>query len=166
MELDKQEVFNKLNSRTHPYLEEFKETSCWLYTGHLNKDGYGTQKVKNKSYLVHKLSAWIFLEYDLESKLLVLHQIWCMNRNCWNPSHLYIGSQKQNVHDAQLLGNHVSIRGKEKTHCPADHEYEENTYIDKQGRRQCKVCAMLRMRKRRAVLKNNPPPTTPFTQTK
>jgi hypothetical protein len=51
---------------------------------------------------VHRLSAVIHLGLDTESGLYVLHI--CDVRGCFNPDHLFLGTQKQNMQDAARKG--------------------------------------------------------------
>src|ERR1700722_378247 len=35
---------------------EIQPNGCWLFTGSLNREGYGTWRLNGKTYLVHRLS--------------------------------------------------------------------------------------------------------------
>lgn len=77
-------------------------TGCWLWTGAVMKNGYGVigakiLGLKSTNLLVHRASAWCFLNFDILSDLQVLHK--CDVRHCFNPSHLFIGSQLDNITD-------------------------------------------------------------------
>jgi hypothetical protein len=95
-----------------------KTDTCWNWSALINEKGYGYIKYGGKhgtSLRVHRLSALLHhlvtpdgKEFSLQSKWLVLHK--CGNRRCVNPSHLYIGNQKQNVEDAIRDGTHNCIR--------------------------------------------------------
>lgn len=69
----------------------------------------------------------------------------CLYPNCFNPDHLYAGTQKDNTQDMIAIG-----RGRNQytdvniTHCKRGHEYTpSNTYIDKKGNKNCKECKRL-----------------------
>ena len=58
----------------------------------------------------------------------------CRNPICVNPEHLEPVTRSENARRQWI--------GKQKTHCPAGHLYDEgNTYIDKKGGRRCRTCA-------------------------
>lgn len=78
-----------------------KTDSCWLWTGCLNSSGYGTISVDGKCYLSHRLS-WDLFKSKKIGKKFVLHM--CDVRSCVNPSHLFTGSQKDNISDMITKG--------------------------------------------------------------
>lgn len=80
---------------------------CWLWTGYL-KDGYG--KASSFSglayaylgeYMAHRIS-WALHKGPVPKGLQVLHH--CDIRNCVNPDHLYLGTNKDNVGDRVSRG--------------------------------------------------------------
>jgi hypothetical protein len=74
-------------------------TGCWRFLGSQDGRGYGQMNINKKIIKVHRLSASIFLNYNLNSHLQINHKKECKYRDCWNPDHLYIGTQSQNVND-------------------------------------------------------------------
>lgn len=58
-----------------------------------------------KKRLVHRIAAAIWLGFDLESDLQVNHH--CDNPPCFNPEHLFIGTQKDNLRDMDAKGRRV-----------------------------------------------------------
>lgn len=84
--------------------------NCWLYTGKLHRTGYGYIRINYRSLSIHRLSMWIYNNLNLDDTITkVLHKTNCLNKHCWNPEHLYLGTQKQNVHDSMELGNHITF---------------------------------------------------------
>lgn len=81
-------------------------TGCWLWQGFCDK-GHGYIRWNRwKAIGVHVASASIFMGHEpMENrKVQVNHRPGCLNRNCWNPEHLYIGNQYLNVLDRQATG--------------------------------------------------------------
>lgn len=151
--MDKNQLLSKLHEITR--IDEL--TGCWLFIGSHNEHGYGQLIIAAYPYKVHRLSAWIYLGLDLNnSQVKVLHRIECLNRNCWNPEHLYLGTQLDNVRDSMEIGTHQNgnngnRREKNlKTHCVNGHEMtEENSYIYKNRREGCKICRLNNDRNKR-----------------
>jgi HNH endonuclease len=78
---------------------------CWMWTGAVNSMGYGVYGIRSKTYKAHRV-AW-YLTYGYWPKQLN-HK--CHNRACVRPSHLYDGTQQQNVDDSIALGTFRSGR--------------------------------------------------------
>lgn len=116
---------------------------CWLWNGSLNGNGYGQVMIDYVSYSTHRLSLCIFKSFDIDSPLNVLHK--CDNTVCFNPEHLYEGTQVENLRDAYKRGRRRGNNLGGKSHCKKGHEYTpENTYIRPlEGTRACKACRRL-----------------------
>ena len=79
-----------------------ENTGCWLWLGATDgRKGYGRIRFNKKKISTHRLSAHLYLKLDLFDKILrALHKHICPNKNCWNPEHLYIGTDRDNSKDA------------------------------------------------------------------
>lgn len=94
-----------------PMVERFwgkvrKSDGCWVWTGTRNKAGYGVMypNGKPKRELTHRISWWLS-NGPIQEGLLVLHQ--CDNPPCVRPSHLFLGTHADNVHDCIRKGRAV-----------------------------------------------------------
>lgn len=84
---------------------------CWIWIGQRrNSDGYGGVKVPGtaRNVSVHRIS-WELENGPVPNGLLVLHK--CDNRPCVRPSHLFLGTQTDNMRDMVIKGRSSSIKG-------------------------------------------------------
>lgn len=82
-----------------------KTDTCWLWTGTVNRAGYGlitsTRDGRMTQWLAHRLS-WQYAHGTLDKTILVLHQ--CDTPACVRPSHLFLGTHADNVADCVAKG--------------------------------------------------------------
>jgi hypothetical protein len=83
------------------------ENGCWNWK--LGKDigGYGRMKVsegsrKNFRTVSSHRYSWELWNGKIPDGLNVLHR--CDNSACCNPEHLFLGTQKENIHDMHKKG--------------------------------------------------------------
>lgn len=84
-----------------------KLSGCWVWTGTKNENGYGYFGVSGKMIRAHRIS-WMMHNGVIPNKLHVLHK--CDTPSCVNPSHLFLGTHKENMMDRDL-------KGRNKIHC-------------------------------------------------
>ena len=111
---------------------------CWVWTRG-KSDGYGMFWINGKQRQAHAVAhEWERgpIPGGFERDHL------CRNRACCRPSHLQVVTHAVNTERG------VSPHGlnTKKTYCPQGHEYnEENTRVNNQGKRVCKICAKAAM---------------------
>lgn len=108
---------------------------CWTWTGTRTLAGYGQLKVNGKPTYAHRFSL-ILAGISVPADAVVRHS--CDTPSCVNPRHLIVGTQQENMADAQLKGRLVG--GPRKERCLRGHDFtDENSYWAG-GRRQCRAC--------------------------
>jgi len=73
---------------------------CWIWTAS-KSGGYGTFWFQKKVRKAHRVS-WEIHKGSIPKDLRVLHQ--CDEPSCVNPSHLWLGTQEDNIHDMDRKG--------------------------------------------------------------
>jgi hypothetical protein len=76
---------------------EIDENGCWIWQKGKHKQGYGILTIKRKYMLSHRLS-WEVFNGEIPKGLMVCHK--CDVPSCCNPEHLFLGTQKDNMGDA------------------------------------------------------------------
>lgn len=83
-----------------------KTGGCWLWTASRDRWGYGMiLGPKRRPRLAHRV-AWELTFGAVPIGLLVLHH--CDIPHCVNPSHLWLGTQRDNLADAKAKGRRPS----------------------------------------------------------
>jgi hypothetical protein len=134
------------------YIARFHERSvitpnrCFIWTGTESTKGYGMVSYRNKQWLIHRLSHVIHLGPIIPGKL-VCHT--CDNRRCWNPDHLWLGTNRENMVDCSRKGRAWK---QQNTACKRGHPYTPETVrlldMGMTNKRVCKLCARFNMRVR------------------
>ena len=126
------------------------EHECWLWLGSLDRDGYGSFWLSQRTLRAHRV-AYAMSNGPIPDGLVIDHL--CKVRSCVNPGHMRTCTNGENV----LAENSQSFQAKNsrKTHCPKGHPYfGDNLYTQTSGRlhRHCRACRRERTRARRALL--------------
>jgi hypothetical protein len=82
---------------------KFTKDECWEWDGAIFKgSGYGQfGSVKSGVFTAHRYSYQLF-KGQIPDGMFVCHS--CDNRKCFNPSHLWLGTPKDNVQDMVKKG--------------------------------------------------------------
>jgi hypothetical protein len=121
-------------------------STCWYYTGTLNNRGYGLIDVNRKKMSAHRVALSNALGRPLQGQANHI----CDEPTCINPSHLYEGTQSDNIQDA-IRRNRHSNQNVHRTECKRGHRFTvENTYV-LNGKRVCRECKATLQRARRAA---------------
>ena len=117
----------------------FKTPNCWFWLGALDTSGYGIVTVNGRHRMATHLS-WFIAKGEWPKEQL-LHD--CDIRQCIRPSHLFEGTNLENIRDAVRKGSHESSWRAEQIHCKYGHEFSKENTAVRSGRRCCKACERL-----------------------
>lgn len=126
-------------------------SGCWLWTGALSPDGYGsiaTGVPKSmglpKGVKAH-VACWHLFGRVAKGSMYVLHK--CDVRCCVAPHHLFLGTQKDNVADMYAKGRAYDRKGKQhkiQTECKRGHLLVDPNIYHYKGARYCLTCVRMR----------------------
>jgi hypothetical protein len=122
-----------------------KTDTCWLWTGYVNREGYGeytSQALTTR--LAHRIAYALDKGYLPELPLDHL----CRSRHCVNPDHLEPVESIVNTRRSN-----VGLNSANKTHCPQGHPYDEENTLVYGGKRKCRTCKNQAAREARARVK-------------
>lgn len=74
---------------------------CWMWTGAINRGGYGHMKFEGRFSGAHRVSYATFVG-NIPTGYVVCHA--CDNPGCINPDHLWVGTTRDNIGDAITKG--------------------------------------------------------------
>ena len=109
---------------------------CLEWQGPATDGGYGRISVNGRNTLAHRLAWSLANDRPVPDGKMILHS--CDNPPCCLPSHLRVGTSKDNnaEREAKGHGHQANI-----THCPQNHPYDEsNTLVRPNGQRMCRTC--------------------------
>ncbi len=116
---------------------------CWIWTAHVDDDGYGRLQVQRRSVRAYRIAYEMFVG-PVPVGLQIDHL--CREPGCVNPLHLEAVTREENLKRGRRAGGH----GRE-THCPQGHPYDDaNTRRRPDGCRRCRTCERQRQRRRKA----------------
>lgn len=136
-----------IDESTRQYIRSSVEVSdggCWVKPR--RRSGYAWFRLRGVAVRAHRL-AWMAFHGEIPVGMYVCHR--CNNKACLNPSHLYLGTHRQNIADAGrdgLLSHPHQPQGPtrenaQKTACVHGHPFNAaNTYVRPTGERECRAC--------------------------
>ena len=89
-------------------VERIPEAGCWIWLRHILNNGYGAIWILDEKFTAHRISYQIY-KGPIPAGLMVLHR--CDVRCCVNPSHLWLGTAKDNTQDMLAKGRTRPRRG-------------------------------------------------------
>lgn len=110
---------------------------CWRWTASRYRNGYG----QFDGGVAHRFSYELH-HGPIPDGLVIDHL--CGQRYCVNPKHLELVTHAVNTqrgYSRNISGTHRRDLMAKRTHCKHGHQMTEpNTYVTKQGWRQCRTC--------------------------
>lgn len=99
---------------------------CWEWQDGTDEKGYGKISYKNYPELAHRMVLSLVLGKVLSPKELACHT--CDNPKCCNPSHLFLGTHKDNTQDMLKKKRHYAFTHPEKAR---EHGLKQKAYLPK-----------------------------------
>lgn len=114
--------------------------TCWIWTGARGQSGHGQFFLrKHVSVPAHRF-AWSLANGPIPDGLLGCHH--CDNPPCVRPSHIFIGTQLENIADCIRKGRHWKVG---MTHCHRGHLLAAGNVVNlPDGYRACRTCKRAR----------------------
>ena len=107
------EVFKSKSNKFWKQVNIRLSDQCWPWQGTLQKNGYGDFDFRLRGIRYrcssHRTSYMLTHNCQIQKGLCILHS--CDNRRCVNPNHLFIGTQKDNIHDMMNKNRHPRPSG-------------------------------------------------------
>lgn len=111
------------------------ESGCWLWAGSRTVAGYGRIYIDGCTMYAHRYSYQRNFKCDIRG-LEVCHR--CDTPSCVNPSHLFLGTHKQNFEDAASKGRMSSAKGSMSV---VSKLTEEQVFLIRSDARSCRKIA-------------------------
>ncbi len=87
-------------------IERIPFSGCWIWTGSMQKRGYGTMSYRGIDWQAHRFSFMAF-NGEIPPGMLVCHR--CDVQLCVRPDHLFLGSDLDNLLDSIQKGRRGKV---------------------------------------------------------
>lgn len=96
-----------VEDRFWSFVSKSDDEGCWEWSGHRDKNGYGTLAISSRPVGAHRVS-WTINYGPIPDGLCVLHR--CDNPPCVRPDHLFLGTSQDNTIDMIRKNRQVDRR--------------------------------------------------------
>ncbi|AVH60028.1 MULTISPECIES: HNH endonuclease signature motif containing protein [Streptomyces] len=122
-----------------------RDSDCLIWTGRLDKDGYGFFYLRRKTRRAHRV-AWYDMHGEIPDGMVINHV--CRSRACVNAQHLQVVTVRENTLKDSATVSAINAR---KTHCKRGHPFDR-VYPKSGGpgsQRYCSICEAAKNRRLR-----------------
>lgn len=105
---------NDMEERFWLKVDKRGANDCWEWQAGKDWDGYGIFSIHGKSPKAHRIAWELSNGCTIPEGLVMMHT--CDNPSCCNPAHLALGTNADNIHDAQEKGRLRGPRGEKQWH--------------------------------------------------
>jgi hypothetical protein len=92
-------------------IDNSSDDACWEWQGSVLRGGYGSVGIiDGKAWSAHRLS-WVLAFGEIPEGMCVCHR--CDNPGCVRPSHLFLGTYRDNNSDKEAKGRANHPRGRQ-----------------------------------------------------
>ena len=103
---------NRLKENFLSFVPKLPKKKCWIWQGSINGNGYGRLYDNYNHIAAHRLAIILHTQSFISKKQFVCHK--CNTPLCVNPNHLYIGTQSENMLQAQKEGRTAGFLNPQK----------------------------------------------------
>lgn len=110
---------------------------CWEWIGYRARGKYGVVTIKKRTWNAHRIAWELQNTQKIPTGMDACHS--CDNPPCCNPSHIWIGTRKENLQDCARKGRQWK---QQRTHCVHGHLLQGDNIrlVPNTTRRVCRIC--------------------------